>query len=166
MTKDSLAFAGFFLIFDLGRRGAKIIATTFDSISFTPGSRPSAAIKELKPKGIIKIDSTRTKTSLILQSFLILIAGGTAGWAHSQFSLPLDKLRQNPSQSIAEVLKPSSPLLRMNPSRLSHLPYQRGPGRTERMGRVISNGIVRGIRLVPIYSIGFLVFAVVGGDLE
>lgn len=169
--KDSLAFGTFFMVFDLGRTASRTIALAYDDVrnSFdaVQDVRLLKSVRE-ETKGFIKINQHRSTSSLILQSSLILVSGGLAGYSHSKISTPFDRLRQNPNLTLSELFFKRSSLttVPMKPSRIDHLPYQVSSEKKFGLKAVLVRGMGKVLKLAPIYSVGFLVFAVVSGDLE
>lgn len=88
LTKDALAFGFFFLIFDTGRTVARQIGLGHDGLSeddysFTPEGSESEE----------KVKARRSKEGLVMQSILILISGGVAGYVFGLVSRPFERAR-------------------------------------------------------------------------
>lgn len=81
LSKDAIAFGAFFAIFETGREGAKRAGLAYDGLLY-------ANEEEDKTQG-----RRRSSESLVLQSFLILVAGGMAGWSFSIVARPFERVR-------------------------------------------------------------------------
>lgn len=118
LSKDAVSFGVFFSIFEWGRKVARGVGLLYDGIS-----EADYAVEEgeddfawdtaaFRPK--------RSKASLALQGFLILVAGGLAGFSFSVVARPFERARgaiwegrarwaeQDGRLRVAEVLGESS----------------------------------------------------------
>ena len=80
--KDGVAFGAFFLVFSLGRRLARSVGLTYDGLAETADDAEAEDEKR-----------RRSPSGIILQSFLILVSGGVAGWVFSLVARPFDRVR-------------------------------------------------------------------------
>ncbi|GAA6022559.1 hypothetical protein JCM8202_000517 [Rhodotorula sphaerocarpa] len=83
VAKDSLAFGTFFVIFEVGREGARRVGLVWDNIDLSLDS-DGASDRERQ---------RRSASGLILQSLLILVSGGIAGWVFSLVARPFERVR-------------------------------------------------------------------------
>ncbi|GAA5972626.1 hypothetical protein JCM21900_006767 [Sporobolomyces salmonicolor] len=83
LAKDSVGFGAFFLIFEVGREGARRLALTFDGID------PFKADDD----GTDGEKQRRSPSGLVLQSLGILVSGGVAGWVFSVVARPFERMR-------------------------------------------------------------------------
>ncbi|GAA5866572.1 hypothetical protein JCM1840_002386 [Sporobolomyces johnsonii] len=83
LAKDSVGFGAFFLIFEVGREGARRFALTFDGID------PFKADDD----GEDGEKQRRSPSGLVLQSLGILVSGGVAGWVFSVVARPFERMR-------------------------------------------------------------------------
>lgn len=83
VAKDSLAFGTFFVIFEVGREGARRVGLVWDNID--PSLDSDGASDRERQR--------RSASGLILQSLLILVSGGIAGWVFSLIARPFERVR-------------------------------------------------------------------------
>jgi hypothetical protein len=81
--KDAMAFGTFFSVFEAGRWIARDVGLAWDGRS---GSIEREEGRDLGRK--------RSKGSLAVQSALIIVAGGIAGWAFGMVSRPFERARE------------------------------------------------------------------------
>lgn len=85
VVKDSIGFATFFMIFQIGRDWGRRLATTVDR---------SMHIVWTDPEGEQGFVGERGWTGRILQSCVIVLSGATAGWAYGIVAEPFEALRR------------------------------------------------------------------------
>ncbi|GAA5864384.1 hypothetical protein JCM3774_002773 [Rhodotorula dairenensis] len=89
VTKDSIAFGVFFVVFECGREGARRLGLAWDGIAL-----PSLSTYDEREGGSPGHDKQRRSASgLILQSVGILVSGGVAGWIFSLVARPFERIR-------------------------------------------------------------------------
>ncbi|GAA5825975.1 hypothetical protein JCM11251_000074 [Rhodosporidiobolus azoricus] len=79
LIKDACGFGVFFLIFEVGREGARVAGLRYDGID------PDKPEEEGKQR--------RSASGLVLQSLGILISGGLAGWVFGLVARPFERMR-------------------------------------------------------------------------
>ncbi|GAA5903571.1 hypothetical protein JCM6882_002988 [Rhodosporidiobolus microsporus] len=79
LVKDACGFGVFFLIFEVGREGARVAGLNYDGID------PDKPEEEGKQR--------RSASGLVLQSLGILISGGLAGWVFGLVARPFERMR-------------------------------------------------------------------------
>ena len=84
--KDAVAFGLFFTVFELGRDIARNVGLAWDG-------RSAREEEERAEDGREDVERRRSKGSLVLQSSLILLAGGMAGWTFGLVSRPFERTR-------------------------------------------------------------------------
>ncbi|GAA5896677.1 hypothetical protein JCM8208_004263 [Rhodotorula glutinis] len=85
LAKDSLGFGVFFVVFEVGREGARIAGLRWDGID-----PDRAGIGDIEGE---TLKQRRTATGLVLQSLGILVSGGVAGWIFSLVARPFERVR-------------------------------------------------------------------------
>ncbi|KAI5477165.1 mitochondrial carrier protein [Pseudohyphozyma bogoriensis] len=78
LMKDGVGFGCFFMLFECGRETAKSAGLWWDGVG--------EADEDTSRK-------RRSPTGLVIQSFLILVAGGVAGWSFSVVARPFERVR-------------------------------------------------------------------------
>ncbi|GAA5836569.1 hypothetical protein JCM9279_000427 [Rhodotorula babjevae] len=85
LAKDSLGFGVFFVVFEVGREGARIAGLRWDDID-----PDRAGIGDMEGE---TLKQRRTPAGLVLQSLGILLSGGVAGWIFSLVARPFERVR-------------------------------------------------------------------------
>ncbi|KPV73997.1 uncharacterized protein RHOBADRAFT_54573 [Rhodotorula graminis WP1] len=85
LAKDALGFGVFFVIFEVGREGARIAGLRWDGID-----PDRAGIGDMEGE---TLKQRRTPAGLVLQSVGILVSGGVAGWIFSLVARPFERVR-------------------------------------------------------------------------
>ncbi|GAA5988857.1 hypothetical protein JCM10908_006200 [Rhodotorula pacifica] len=89
VTKDSIAFGVFFVIFESGREGARRFGLAYDGITIPDLS----TYDEREGVASVPDKQRRSASGLVLQSLGILISGGVAGWVFSLVARPFERVR-------------------------------------------------------------------------
>lgn len=87
MGKDAVAFGLFFTVFELGRDFARDAGLAWDGRSAREERDRATDGREDGER------RKRSRGSLVVQSFLILLAGGMAGWTFGLVSRPFERAR-------------------------------------------------------------------------
>lgn len=85
LLKDSLGFGIFFVVFEVGREGARIAGLRWDGID-----PHRAGIGDMEGE---TLKQRRTPMGLVLQSLGILVSGGVAGWIFALVARPFERVR-------------------------------------------------------------------------
>lgn len=85
LTKDTLGFGLFFVVFEVGREASRVAGLRWDGIDpdrVGIGEQEGETLKQ-----------RRTPSGLVLQAMGILISGGVAGWVFSLVARPFERMR-------------------------------------------------------------------------
>lgn len=119
VTKDSIAFGVFFVVFECGREGARRLGLAWDGISLPSFS----TYDEREGSAPVHDKQRRSASGLILQSVGILVSGGVAGWIFSLIARPFERIRAAIYEGRAKWAAQQS-----QPARNSHRQHQNPAG--------------------------------------
>lgn len=89
VAKDSVAFGVFFVVFEVGREAARRVGLAYDGIDVSALS----TFDEKEGANRQSEKQRRSASGLILQSVLILVSGGLAGYIFSVVARPFERVR-------------------------------------------------------------------------
>ncbi|CAH7670623.1 hypothetical protein BY996DRAFT_4597756 [Phakopsora pachyrhizi] len=95
VIKDSVGFASFFAIFQVGREIGRQLARLIDrSIFHTMSSTYASSNENSAPEEVNFLKGYRTWTGRVFQSIVVVLSGATAGWTFGLVTEPFEKIRK------------------------------------------------------------------------